>query len=104
MSEPTIESLRELQAILDKCPAKASRLIEMAQQPQFKKDISELYKISADLMDHMHAVAMRRERLAANMPTCSCGSKQVQLVTWFDDVKWRCRECRLIIEPKELNE
>jgi len=44
----------------------------------------------AEILD----IAKKRQALCGDPPTCSCGSKQVQLISWITTVRWRCRDCR----------
>ncbi len=55
-------------------------------------------------LEPLIAMNNKRQALCDNAPTCACGSKQVQLVSWIDNVEWRCRECKLTFGPKETNE
>lgn len=47
-------------------------------------------------------MAERREAVKRLDRTCpSCGSEQVQLVSWYtDDIKLRCRKCKFGFEVK----
>ena len=41
--------------------------------------------------------AEKREMLCKNAKPCpACGTKQVQLKEWIDEVVWKCRKCKHI--------
>lgn len=48
-----------------------------------------------DMIEGAVKLAERREALCKNVPPCPyCGeAHQIQLLEWFGEVEWKCREC-----------
>jgi len=55
-----------------------------------------------EVIEAVLELSEKRMRYGKIHPTCSkCGTRQVQLVDWFNNPVWKCRHCKFSWETDE---
>ena len=88
---PTPEMQRSVEAGIERQLRLRRGMLTEAETDQACKNVIDWMKFGFEY-------AEKRRALCENAPTCTCGSKQVQLLAWIDNVLWRCRDCKLTFE------